>query len=504
MVRRWGQGFAAIAGHVAVCGFALNVLSCVSGQHSTLGREARDALRDLGAQCRQITAIDARVGVNGTLTTAVWAALVEGMMSGPLRPKRVLAYAPSPRAGGRRPAPREKTIDSDPLSEQFYTTDLLFLALPAMLLATALQLHAAAVRKFIVISDIPLSETLVAESKDIWKTWGLDMSLWAPVQNSFITFQRVAPYKSTSVSDASFLRAPVRRSMTFVSIVGDRREFERHLAKSWLYVNRATLPHNWVLVPDGGNQLLSAFLADLQAKADHDHPADLLLFVHPDMYLPANFEEDLLERVERLDRLDPSWAMAGLHGVPLDWDPKVEGWEWPAWSRRMAGRGWDIFGRYTMASGNITAAQCLDESFLLLRGASSGQASPDFDPNLPSSDRLWLGGTDTVLEGLAAGRRSYILGVEVLHKVWDGAGVGSVAESEKQRWMEKSWGQEYAELHAVAMDYMSHKFLHTRRIAQEKVYSQMQEFDSHFLRYSPAGLQGPIPLRRELLRWGVA
>ena len=51
---------------------------------------------------------------------------------------------------------------------------------------------------------------------------------------------------------------------------------------------------------------------------------------------------------------------------------------------------------------------------------------------------------------------------------------GNIAESEKQKWLDKSLGKDYAELHAVAMDYMSHKFLRTHRIAQEKVYSQMQ------------------------------
>merc|ERR1739838_1220318 len=98
-------------------------------------------------------------------------------------------------------------------------------------------------------------------------------------------------------------------------------------------------------------------------------------------------------------------------------------------------------------------------------------------------ERLWLGGTDSVLEGLSVGRKSYILGVEVLHKIWDGAGIGAVADTEKERWLDKSRGESYAEMHAVAMDYMSHKFIRSRRISQSRVYSQMIEFDAHILRY---------------------
>merc|ERR1740117_2444895 len=108
--------------------------------------------------------------------------------------------------------------------------------------------------------------------------------------------------------------------------------------------------------------------------------------------------------------------MAGFFGVPLSWEPEPV--EWP-WSRtRVVGRGRDMYGRYVIGASNISETQCLDESLMLFRSSHSRHPSPAFDLDLPSSDRLWLGGTAAILEGLAQGRKSYVLGVEIYHKVW--------------------------------------------------------------------------------------
>lgn len=41
---------------------------------------------------------------------------------------------------------------------------------------------------------------------------------------------------------------------------------------------------------------------------------DLIVFAHPDVYLPTSWHPSLRESVAALDRLDPSWAVFGLFG----------------------------------------------------------------------------------------------------------------------------------------------------------------------------------------------
>mmetsp|Transcript_112117 Transcript_112117/g.362109 ORF Transcript_112117/g.362109 Transcript_112117/m.362109 type:complete len:365 (+) Transcript_112117:32-1126(+) len=295
-------------------------------------------------------------------------------------------------------------------------------------------------------------------------------------------------------------RADFRPRIVFLSIIGDGRQFKQHLGRSSIYRQRASSKHRWLLVNGTDRQHLAPYIASLRARAERESSSDLLLFLHPDLYLPDTFEEELLLSVQRLNHIDPNWAVAGFFGVPLDWSPEPSS----PWSRpRVVGRGGDHYGRYTMGWSNVTAAQCVDETALLLRtrrGQFGGAgASPGFDAALPSASRIWLGGTGTVLEGLAQGRRSYVLGVDVLHQMKDI--LDSPSEDrhrfiDERRWqaMHKFSSAGSTIMHATAMSYMSEKYLRSKRVDLKRVFAQNCDFGPTSWRDEMAALEGPVPL----------
>lgn len=474
----------------AVCGCAAR------GEMSSFHSE----LRALGARCRQITSVDARIGKNVTLASAAWFSLARGVEQGPLWPKRVVAHVPHLRARHRARAPGERIVTAkqrDVLSWEVDHTDLLLLALPVLQLPFALELHAARARRFlIVVLDADAAARLESQTPGrpsahgLWKDgqedqWDVVDGYWPRGLYVLRRLSRVKDVHPLLGVQKPGLTSP---SITFISIIGDGKDFKDHLGASPLYQDRAASPHKWILVRDTGGQPMAPFVADLRARAEREYKSELLLFAHPDVYLPATFEAELQEHLRRLELIDPHWAMAGFFGVPMAWEPEPADWPWTR--TRVVGRSRDMYGQYVMGVSNLTVAQCLDESALLFRSSHSLHPSPVFDPVLPSSERLWLGGTAVLLEGLAQGRNSYVLGARLLHKIWS-QDFSAVVEQRK-RFTRKILNAEYASDYVAAMLYMSQLFLQSERVSKERIYAYFWEFDRHSWKYIPIGVDGPI------------
>jgi hypothetical protein len=136
------------------------------------------------------------------------------------------------------------------------------------------------------------------------------------------------------------------------------------------------------------------------APAYHDAigaaESDILVFAHQDIYFPKGWFERLHSGCEMLTSIDPNWAVAGVFGVSAD--GQLVGHLWDSALGRICGSPFDA----------PRIAKSLDEVVLIVRRASG----VSFDPALPS---FHLYGTDIVLCAQAAGMRSYIIDLPVIH-----------------------------------------------------------------------------------------
>ncbi len=124
--------------------------------------------------------------------------------------------------------------------------------------------------------------------------------------------------------------------------------------------------------------------------------AEVIVFLHQDVYLPAGWDDKLARHLEHLDQLDPNWAVSGLFGVRRD--------------GRHAGRVWATgLGREFNASVDLpVAVASIDELAIILKRSSGLR----FDENLPG---FHLYGTDIVQTALAAGYGAYVIEAPVVH-----------------------------------------------------------------------------------------
>jgi hypothetical protein len=124
--------------------------------------------------------------------------------------------------------------------------------------------------------------------------------------------------------------------------------------------------------------------------------ADVLVFVHQDVYLPRGWFDRLAQHLNQLQQIDPNWTVAGSFGVTYD--------------AAHVGHIWDsglgrVFGG--PLSRPVRAAS-LDEIVLIVRRASK----VSFDPYMPT---FHLYGTDIILSAERLGRSCYVLDLPVVH-----------------------------------------------------------------------------------------
>jgi hypothetical protein len=122
----------------------------------------------------------------------------------------------------------------------------------------------------------------------------------------------------------------------------------------------------------------------------------ILVFAHSDVYFPEGWFARLNQEVERLNLLDPDWAVASIFGITASGNAVGRIWD--------SGLQWTI-GRAVTSPVPIVS---LDEVVFVVRRGSEML----FDPMVPD---FHLYGTDLVLMAERRGKRSYGLDLPLVH-----------------------------------------------------------------------------------------
>jgi hypothetical protein len=139
-------------------------------------------------------------------------------------------------------------------------------------------------------------------------------------------------------------------------------------------------------------------VAKAYTAALRDCPDDILVFTHPDVYLPAGWSAAFEGSLDWLNRHDPEWGVLGLFGIARDG----------------SGRGFaystGIGGFVGVPFAEPCEVRTLDEFVFVVR-RSSGLT---FDENIPGAQSQ-LCTTDLCLEAERRKLRSYALPCLALH-----------------------------------------------------------------------------------------
>ncbi len=124
--------------------------------------------------------------------------------------------------------------------------------------------------------------------------------------------------------------------------------------------------------------------------------AEVVVFLHHDVYLPQGWDALFRARLDQLAGIDPDWALFGPFGVALD-----AAHVGPVWSSSLG----QIVGRVPLAPVEV---QSFDELMIVLRRSSGLR----FDEALPG----WhFYGTDIVAQARSRGMRAWAGGLPVIH-----------------------------------------------------------------------------------------
>jgi len=124
--------------------------------------------------------------------------------------------------------------------------------------------------------------------------------------------------------------------------------------------------------------------------------ADVVVFVHQDVYLPPGWDSVLQARIAEVAATDPDWAVLGASGITRD--GRVTG---PIWSSSIGA----VVGVVPLKP---VPAQSFDEMIIVLRRASGLR----FDPDQPG----WhVYGAEIVTQARAAGLGAYLVSLPCIH-----------------------------------------------------------------------------------------
>jgi hypothetical protein len=136
------------------------------------------------------------------------------------------------------------------------------------------------------------------------------------------------------------------------------------------------------------------------ARAMEKATAKILIFTHCDVYFPKRWFERLAWEVNRLDRMDPDWAVAGISAMTPSGEQVGRIWDC---SLEPLSRG--LFGKPLAAPVPIVSTD--EMAFIVRRSAGTF-----FDELLPE---FHLYGTDIILTAEREGKRSYGLDMPLIH-----------------------------------------------------------------------------------------
>jgi hypothetical protein len=191
------------------------------------------------------------------------------------------------------------------------------------------------------------------------------------------------------------------RAITFITVFDPL--FMTNLGTSQLYLNRENLTHEWLLLDNGVAQ---TNISDLYVQAQRVAKHELLVFLHPDVILPAEWYQGFMQKLDLIEATDPNWGVLGTAGVPLAF-----GTEHGKLQPRVASCISDCLQIYTTGIDSLPV-QSLDEALMILR-----RNTPlTFDAHLPGFD---LYGMDIVMSARKLGMVSYLLNIPLRHKTVD-------------------------------------------------------------------------------------
>lgn len=123
---------------------------------------------------------------------------------------------------------------------------------------------------------------------------------------------------------------------------------------------------------------------------------DIVVFVHQDVYIPRNWEAHLNSAIEKLQVIDPNWAVLGAFGIGK--------------TGKRIGRVWSSGLCQYLGQPLVEPAPAvtIDELMIIVRQGSRIR----FDEGLPS---FHLYGTDIIQIAAAFGLRSYVGDLPVVH-----------------------------------------------------------------------------------------
>lgn len=124
--------------------------------------------------------------------------------------------------------------------------------------------------------------------------------------------------------------------------------------------------------------------------------AEIIVFVHQDVYLPEGWADLLNQRIAQVAAIDQNWALIGAFGV----DDQSAGWG-PVWSTSLG----SIVGQ---VSTKPVPVQSYDELLIVMRRS----AGLRFDPDMPG---FHLYGTDIVQSARAAGKGAWAVSLPLIH-----------------------------------------------------------------------------------------
>ncbi len=173
-----------------------------------------------------------------------------------------------------------------------------------------------------------------------------------------------------------------------ISIYGDEKVMETNLAKS-----PSLAPASQVLVQPGFDKVVTAY-NDALDKCQ----SDVLVFAHPDVYLPSPWAGQLQTALHWLQENDPDWAVLGLFGCDS--------------------RGSGVGFTYSVGLGRFVGtplaypvpARTVDEFVFVVRKSSGLR----FDENLPGPQSQ-LCAPDICLQAERQGMSVYIIPAFALH-----------------------------------------------------------------------------------------
>jgi Glycosyltransferase like family len=146
-----------------------------------------------------------------------------------------------------------------------------------------------------------------------------------------------------------------------------------------------------VCVERGFSSASAAYNAGLDATE-----ADVVLFVHQDVYLPASWENNFAAGLSKIEQIDPDWGVIGVYGVGADGGNVGRTWS--------SGLGRELGGAFD----HPLPVRSIDELVIIVNRRSGLR----FDESLPG---FHLYATDIALNAADKNLGVYVIHAPVVH-----------------------------------------------------------------------------------------